>query len=603
MMTKYTGNMARIVQLKNADIALAFLFTLVSLVISKEDSVLNECERGVKRHHPSQANLFQIFTRKDYRKQWLDYPCPEFMIFDPRSCECAESNRPETLKPVQHRSLPKGQSVRQRQTRTEQTKDLQSNDNTQDGGKGGSGWTKETDDSAGQASEWSKESLQQSSWGNERENTRDGKLETQDGDWTDEDVANKGQRPWTKVFNEDADNKEDADSLGKQDDKQNGGWGKQDNGRGKQDNGRGKQAGAWGKQESGKQGGEWGKDVQEQKGKEVGWEKEDQDNSAGPDDESEPQGQRKTKQPPGASDKTGYGKKQDETQNKPNAWDDRGTVPIQSGGSPSKGGDCHLHRPSGDKSHFERWSDGKWVQEDCNWPFYTGLVWNQASCRCEWGPNRTHATPMIGDSVPASCLMMLKMSFDGGNIVDEGRHIWLNIKDKENAAVESDPTAAGGKCGSFRGSAIAIPYFKSNLLGSVFHIGFSFKLCPGDPDTDIPLIHNDCIESQEAPGIVIVYQAWKKRIVISMRTMNSEELHSEFCNVGNAQGQWTKVDIRYGENFLEVTTNKEVCISSNKFMGPVATNNCPLTLLGEAFCGKLDEVIITRGCTDSHAIS
>lgn len=52
--------------------------------------------------------------------------------------------------------------------------------------------------------------------------------------------------------------------------------------------------------------------------------------------------------------------------------------------------------------------------------------------------------------VPAACLMMLKMSFNGGSIVDEGRHIWLNIKDKENAHVESDSTAVGGKCGSFR---------------------------------------------------------------------------------------------------------------------------------------------------------
>uniref|UniRef100_A0A2C9KK24 Chitin-binding type-2 domain-containing protein n=1 Tax=Biomphalaria glabrata TaxID=6526 RepID=A0A2C9KK24_BIOGL len=157
------------------------MLTLVSSQGVKETAVLNECDRGVKRHHPSQANLYQIFTRKDYRKQWLDYACPEYMIFDPRTCECAETQRPtETQGQVAQRSSNKGQSLRQPSSR-------------------------------------------QNSWNADKGNTV-------------------------------------TDTLGQR----------------------------------------------------------------------------------------------------------------------TSGGDCHLHRPSSeDPSHFERWADGKWLQEDCNWPFYTGLMYQR----------------------------------------------------------------------------------------------------------------------------------------------------------------------------------------------------------------------------------
>ncbi|XP_059143225.1 uncharacterized protein LOC131930657 [Physella acuta] len=548
-MTPHPANMASFfLQLRHVCVTFAVLLTIATC--AAKEAELNECERGVKRHHPSQANLYQIFTRKDFRKQWLDYSCPEFTIFDPRSCDCVDSPRSEAQRSSPNRAVSKNQSSRQRSTRTE-SEDVNDGVRGSNAGKG-------SEDSGAQNNGWSKDN----SWGGKQ--TTRGRESTssrtkQDSNWvkTQGKPSGKSSSSWA-----------DESQTGKE---QNGGWGKQES----------KQNGGWGKQGStgSKQDSAWGRDNQD----DPDW---DKDNSA--DDESEPE--------PSA-----FSPKNEGFKNKINTIERTNQIDAES--SSTKKGECHLHRPSTNPSHFERWSDGQWVQEDCNWPFYTGLVWNQGTCRCEWGPNRTLATPMFGDSVPAACLMMLKMSFNGGSIVDEGRHIWLNIKDKENAHVESDSTAVGGKCGSFRGSTIAIPYFKSNVLGPVFHIGFMFKLCPGDPDTDIPLIHNDCLESQEPPGIVVVYQAWKKRLVVSMRTVNSEELSSEFCPFDNSQNQWVKIDIRYGENFLEVVANNEVCVSSEKFHGPVATNNCPLTLLGEAFCGKLDEVIITRGCTNSHAVS
>ncbi|KAK6993358.1 hypothetical protein BgiMline_009907 [Biomphalaria glabrata] len=600
------------------------MLTLVSSQGVKEAAVLNECDRGVKRHHPSQANLYQIFTRKDYRKQWLDYACPEYMIFDPRTCECAETQRPtETQGQVAQRSSNKGQSLRQPSSRREAPVSTQYSDKGQVTSK---------ENSRGRVREIS---AQQRSRGNENR---------QSVTWDKEDSRQDSRQESRPDSRQDSrqesrpDSRQESRPDSRQDSRQDN---RQGNTPGKTDN--------WQRSQNQAQGRRWQKEEQDDdvqgnsRDSTPGWEKQER-NSAGNEDNTSDKRDNSMDKPSAVRSKpevtsgklssrslkdtdsewdrdnevipaspvitnskvNGYDepiRKQEGTSKKQNSWNaDKGNTVTDTLGQRTSGGDCHLHRPSSeDPSHFERWADGKWLQEDCNWPFYTGLVWSQASCRCEWGPNRTHVTSVSADNVPATCLMMLKITFDGGNIVDESRHIWLNIKDKENAVVDSDKSAVGGKCGSFRGASIAIPYFKSNVLGATFHIGFMFKLCPGDPDTDIPLLHNDCIESPEPPGIVIVYQAWKKRVVISMRTMDSEELHSEYCVVENTQSQWVKLDIKYSDNLLEVAANSEICISSDKYAGPVATNNCPLTLLGEAFCGKLDEVVISRGCTQTYS--
>ncbi|BFZ08667.1 hypothetical protein BsWGS_11707 [Bradybaena similaris] len=442
--------------------------------LAQDSELPNECERGVKRHHPSQANVYQVFTRQDYRKQWLDYTCPEYTIFDPSLCQCVDSLRQD---PHRHKQRPVPLKSKTRQRRPEPQRHVQA------------------------------------------EGKEASKVYQVENDRAD-DVPKSGWPPQEKSSD----------------------WSQQQR---KQE--------TWTQQQSPK--GHHTDPIYEIKQEVI---------------------QRRDKQ--GSSNQAPSKQKEDT--------------------------DCYLHRETGNPSLFERWSDGQWMEEDCNWPFYTGLVWSQASCRCVWGPNRTVAVPNAEDSIPATCLLMLKMTFDNGHIKDEGRHIWLNVRNKENAVVENDSTAVGGKCGSFRGSSIAIPYFKSNVLGDIFHIGFMFKLCPGDPDTDIPLVHNDCIESgEDGPGIMVTYQAWRKQVIVSMRTVNSPLLVSEYCTVGKAQNDWTKIDIRYSNNFLEVRANNEVCVESNKFYGVIATNNCPLTLLGEAFCGSLDEIVITRGCTSAHAVS
>ncbi|KAH9508058.1 hypothetical protein Btru_052728 [Bulinus truncatus] len=589
------------------------LTSTVSCQGIKESGVLNECERGVKRHHPSQANLYQIFTRKDYRKQWLDYACPEYMIFDPRTCECAETQRPTEIQgQVTQRAPSKGQSLRPQSSRRELPQSTQYSDKTmQTVSKGNNNWSRGRDGSP-QPKTWGGDSKEEAGWqreDNRQDNKQDDRQDNRQDDRQDDmGKGDSWQRAQGQVQERNypkEDSLSDVDAREDNGRESNAGWGKQErNSAGKQGS-RVSQDNSWDKKESAAEKGSGGRGKQD-----VTQSKQNGRSSRRPDSDQDRDNEVNAGSPSVNNGKqiTGYDdavKKQDGALKKQSPWSsDRTNVVTEPNGQRSSGGECHLHRPSSENpSHFERWADGKWIQEDCNWPFYTGLVWSQASCRCEWGPNRTHVTPVAGDSVPATCLMMLKITFDGGNIVDEGRHIWLNIKDKENAVVESDKTAVGGKCGSFRGSSIAVPYFKSNVLGSTFHIGFMFKLCPGDPDTDIPLLHNDCIESPDLPGIVIVYQAWKKRVVLSMRTMDSENLLSEFCTIGGTQNQWVKLDVRYGDSLLEVTANNELCVSSDRFAGPVATNNCPLTLLGEAFCGHLDEVVITRGCTQSHAVN
>ena len=50
--------------------------------------LLTECERGVKRPHPTQENAFQIFVRSDRTTKWIDQSCPAPKIFDPTKCTC-----------------------------------------------------------------------------------------------------------------------------------------------------------------------------------------------------------------------------------------------------------------------------------------------------------------------------------------------------------------------------------------------------------------------------------------------------------------------------------------------------------------------------------
>lgn len=70
-----------------------------------------ECERGVKRPHPTQENAFQIFVRSNRHTKWIDQSCPAPKVFDPTDCTCvAPSIESPTPPPTPRPSPPERKS-------------------------------------------------------------------------------------------------------------------------------------------------------------------------------------------------------------------------------------------------------------------------------------------------------------------------------------------------------------------------------------------------------------------------------------------------------------------------------------------------------------
>lgn len=62
--------------------------------------------------------------------------------------------------------------------------------------------------------------------------------------------------------------------------------------------------------------------------------------------------------------------------------------------------------------------------------------------------------------VPAVCLLMLKMTFNQGEVKDEGRGLWLDLTHPSSVEAVKDESAIGGWAGAFRGTGLSVPYFK-----------------------------------------------------------------------------------------------------------------------------------------------
>ncbi|ESO84328.1 hypothetical protein LOTGIDRAFT_168772 [Lottia gigantea] len=256
--------------------------------------------------------------------------------------------------------------------------------------------------------------------------------------------------------------------------------------------------------------------------------------------------------------------------------------------------DCPFHRRGANgPSTYERLGEDGWIQEDCNWPFYTGLIWDQDNCRCEWGPNPSF--PEIIDHsnvfVPATCLLMLNMTFDDA-IKDEGRDLWLKKNVKDSSHIISDPGAIGNAAQFYGESNIAVPYFKGNSFGTRFKVAFRFKPCDDQQEFKIDKV----CDGGKNPPFEFTYTAWDNIFTVAMDTLNSNGPIIESCPVSRTNNGWYNVVIVYQDNFLDVKINDVPCIGSDKFIGELKTTDCPMNFPGSSYCGMLDEFYITRGC-------
>ena len=69
--------------------------------------------------------------------------------------------------------------------------------------------------------------------------------------------------------------------------------------------------------------------------------------------------------------------------------------------------------------------------------------------------------------------MMLKMTFEDGEIKDVGRDLWLDLRHPYSMEAIRDDTAVGGWTGAFRGSGISVPFFKMVRAGDTLRASVS----------------------------------------------------------------------------------------------------------------------------------
>ena len=139
---------------------------------------------------------------------------------------------------------------------------------------------------------------------------------------------------------------------------------------------------------------------------------------------------------------------------------------------------------------------------------------------------------------------MLNMTFDQF-VGDESHSHWLNRKNENGARILPEP-GSRGQCALFRDSSVSVPFFKSNTLGSVFRITFSFRECSGeDPDREVVLLHNGCSDTRTPPTIAFGYRPRSRIFMMEFGTTNDIATNREECQVNsevwqlvNETAQW-----------------------------------------------------------------
>ncbi|PVD25310.1 hypothetical protein C0Q70_15810 [Pomacea canaliculata] len=162
------------------------------------------------------------------------------------------------------------------------------------------------------------------------------------------------------------------------------------------------------------------------------------------------------------------------------------------------------------------------------------------------------------------------MTFNQGEVKDEGRGLWLDLTHPSSVEAVKDESAIGGWAGAFRGTGFS--FLHQNTLGATFRIKFRFQLCNGHPDSDLLLVNNGCLESDAMPTLQVSYRAWNRILAFQMETQNSIRPYREECQIAS-QDRWIDINIHYYNNTLEIFANGVQCVKSSAFAG-----GCPSCL-------------------------
>ncbi|KAH9508059.1 hypothetical protein Btru_052729 [Bulinus truncatus] len=253
--------------------------------------------------------------------------------------------------------------------------------------------------------------------------------------------------------------------------------------------------------------------------------------------------------------------------------------------------------------HYEQFVNGNWIKRDCSLAV-AGLVWDQESCQCVWGPR---SKEMITGQGVTPCDIMLNMTFEDG-LKDSAKGSFVEIGRGPSVPIFTlDPQDAidGSRAAFFSETALNIWYFASNEMGTSLRVEFRFKMAndPSNRDKYQIFLSNGCNVSNPGyttPSLAIGYRPADQSYLLAFETVSARK--AIVCTKRLGAYNWHTVSLIYEDGTLLLRVDEQPCIISQDFTGPVQKTPCPLTIGADPlerqsmYKGYLDNLLVARYC-------
>ncbi|CAL1542759.1 unnamed protein product [Lymnaea stagnalis] len=256
---------------------------------------------------------------------------------------------------------------------------------------------------------------------------------------------------------------------------------------------------------------------------------------------------------------------------------------------------------------YEQYVNNNWITRDCSLAV-AGLVWDQDSCQCVWGPR---SKEMVTGQGVTPCDIMLNLTFEDG-IKDTAKGSFVEVGRGPLVPIFTlDPQDAidGTKAAFFSETALNIWYFavsfKGNELGTSLRVEFRFKMTndPSNRDKYQIFISNGCNISNPGyttPSLAIGYRPADQSYLLAFETASARK--AIVCTKRLGAYTWHTVSLIYEDGTLLLRVDDQPCIISQDFTGPIQKTPCPLTIGADPlerqsmYKGYLDNLLIARYC-------
>nr|KAG5711262.1 hypothetical protein BaRGS_005959 [Batillaria attramentaria] len=266
--------------------------------------------------------------------------------------------------------------------------------------------------------------------------------------------------------------------------------------------------------------------------------------------------------------------------------------------------ECPDYRPHANKTgKYEQLVNGAWLVRDCNLAV-AGLIWNQTSCRCVWGPDGDASLLDFERTTP--CDTMLNVTFENG-LVDDAKSSFLELSSGSTISLRYYQARGGerNKAAYFQDATMTVWYFAGNELSGSLRVELRFKAedNPMTRDSYQILLSNGCNVTglgYTTPSMAIGYRASDKSFLLALHTANVRK--AIVCTRDLEPFAWHHVSLIYEDGTLLFRVDNHPCIISNDFAGDVQKTSCPLTIGSDPlekesrYIGYLDDVMVARYC-------